>query len=74
MTAREMFEKKGFECIEKNDVIIYRKKYNGNIVTEIKFAKYLKAVFVSGIRHTVMLDCELLKAIEKQYKELGWIK
>lgn len=74
MTAREMFEKKGFEFIETNDMIIYRKKYMNHIVVEIKFAKYLKAVFVSGIRHAVMLDCELLKAIEKQYKELGWIR
>lgn len=72
MTAREMFEQKDFECGESRGFIVYQKKYKDTVVMELIFDKYIKAVFVSGCKHAVMLDCELLKAINRQCKELGW--
>lgn len=76
MTAKEMFEKEGFIYARDNIFIIYDKKHEDNkdiTVMKIIFHKGLKNVFVSGIRRSVMLDIECMKAINQQLKELGWL-
>lgn len=74
MTSQEMFEKQGYNVFEATQV-------NGK-PTKIRYSKANSDTFsiafyvrerniVTGRNN--MIDAELLKAIAKQAKELGWL-
>jgi hypothetical protein len=73
MSAKEMFEKLGYEQFIKNDVIYYHKTthipkaYGGTIIYHINFILKDKELFASK-----NLDYKELQAINKQIEELGW--
>lgn len=64
MTAREMFEELGWEQDKNNcNIIEYCKGFRS-----IVFLKYNKEVIPS-----CHLTMDLLKSVNKQCKELGWL-
>ena len=73
MSAKEMFEKLGYEQKIKDDVIYYFKSINvpkkfGHIyIYNINFILKDKELFTSK-----NLDYKELQAINKQIEELGW--
>ena len=71
MTAREMFADLDYKLvINDEEHIIY--VYIDNSDLDICFHKKYKCV--SGTpTYDYFLDVELLKAVTKQFKELGWI-
>ena len=76
MSAKEMFEKLGYEyneCYFEEDLdeIYYRKK--GKYTPQIKFSLNHKCVTVyrEGNKSSAF-DIKLLQAINKQIEELGW--
>lgn len=85
MTAKEMFEKLGYEDITdsryKDLMIVY--KNSGNVYYEISFMKDYKCFEINPYviwgdtvlqHYFVRLDTKLLQAINKQVEELGWNK
>lgn len=83
MTAKEMFEKLGYECIEDEDhfieYIITWDDWHGKGVLEIVFDYDIKEIqFLCYIkdkekeRVDITLNIEELQAINKQVEELGW--
>lgn len=72
MTAKEMFEKLGYEYEESYDkkLIDYYKKYKG-LDLEILFNKDAQKF---SMTYVVEVNIELLQAINKQVEELGWNK
>lgn len=71
MTAKEMFEKLGYEQIYNTiNYIIY--DYEENF--EIKFYRPHKLIEIVGKEPYNTLDMEELQAINKQIEELGWNK
>lgn len=75
MSAKEMFEKLGYEYKEDDSFITYE---NDKLVKYvIVFSKEYMCVEITpsfnGNNHTfVRISEKLLKAINQQYKELGW--
>lgn len=75
MTAREMFEKLGYRRSTDIDMIKYSKKLDDTF--------YRIGVIFDLLEKEIVLDnngyeayiitCALLKAINKQCEELGWI-
>ncbi len=78
MSAKEMFEKLGYELVfENKEVLRYRKKHLDvefwkvyELVTGEKRKKFIKVSTVYDKPYLISLD--LLQAINKQIEELGW--
>ena len=68
MRAKEMFEKLGFEEIKLVNCIVYE---NTNDDVEIDFEFATKEFHLCGIYY---ISLGLLKAINKQVEELGWLE
>jgi hypothetical protein len=69
-SAKEMFEKLGYEREFKNNVIYYFKKIRipkRNIIYSINFIIDDKQIFINK-----NIEIEELQAINKQVEELGW--
>lgn len=70
MTAKEMFEKLGFKKVEpRNKVLTQIEFYSENYNEYIEFSKDYKEYYVENLG----IDMNILKAIIKQCKELGWL-
>lgn len=70
LTAREMFEKLGYNQLIKPNVIYYQKRVDipkNYMIFSINFVINLKEVSIGK-----NLNVEELKAINKQIEELGW--
>lgn len=69
MSAKEMFEKLGYEYrIDEHKFIIYEHKYK---IKEIRFDEMFKVFIICGSN---IINNEELKAINKQTEELRWNK
>lgn len=76
MTAKEMFEKLGYETDlywQKDHTIEYIKRkeddfFGTSVVSSIIFNKKLKMIKLNGI-----IDIKDIQAINKQIEELGWL-
>lgn len=74
MTAQEMFEKLGFEEICHDDrEIIYFMHINDVKVREVEFDLQNKTFYCMCSDIVMEVDMELLKSINQQCKELGWL-
>lgn len=74
MTAREMFEELGYKRSADIDVIAYRKKIDGTFhYFEVTFDLLEKEITLDDGYEAYIITYSLLKAINKQCKELGWI-
>ena len=74
MTAEEMFKNLGYKKVDRYGYITYEQENDEYCPVVIEFDD--DATFIAYRRYTkeaVYLSCEELKAIVKQYKELGWI-
>lgn len=75
MTAREMFEELGYQRNEENEKIIYLIGIKGSFYyQEIIFNLLQKVIVIDGNFLEVAIETNLLKAINKQANELGWIE
>lgn len=75
MTARQMFEKLGYQRNVENEKIIYIIETKGSFYyQEIIFNLLQKVIVIDGNFLEVAIETNLLKAIDKQAKELGWIE
>ena len=85
MSAKEMFEELGFKKVDGYTGIMYIKETFENFELIGKMAKRIfvhfvdnkvnvSKIFFIGARTDVGIDMELLKAINKQCEELGWLK
>ena len=81
MSAKEMFEKLGYECErDDNNWLIYNKKAVVDYkITFVKRGDYnnqecveIKPTINGQPHYFVRLDIDLLQAINKQVEELGW--
>ena len=72
MTAQEIFEELNYKLIIDNEreIRFVKKKWNDVIVI---FSKSQKKYTVISSGSGAMIDMPLLKAINQQCKELGWI-
>lgn len=68
MTAKEMFEALGFKIYEEKQHIQYERNREDDIAI-ISFIIEIKNVYIN-LRY---LSSDLLKAINQQCKELGWL-
>lgn len=74
MNAREMFKALGYKRNEENEKIIYLIETKGSFYyQEIIFNLLQKVIVIDGNFLEVAIETNLLKAIDKQAKELGWI-
>ena len=74
MTAREMFEKLGYQRNVENEKIIYLIETKGSFYyQEIIFNLVKKIIVIDGNFLEVAIESNLLKAINEQAKELGWM-
>lgn len=74
MTAQEMFEKLGYQRNVENEKIIYLIETKGSFYyQEIIFNLVQKVIVIDGNFLEVAIENNLLKAINKQCEELGWI-
>ena len=74
MTAKEMFEELGYQRNEENEKIIYLIETKGSFYyQEIIFNLVQKVIVIDGNFLEVAIESDLLKAINKQTEELGWI-
>lgn len=74
MTAKEMFEELGYQRNEENEKIIYLIETKGSFYyQEIIFNLVQKVIVIDGNFLEVAIESDLLKAINKQAEELGWI-
>ena len=74
MTAREMFEELGYQRNEEKEKIIYLIETKGSFYyQEIIFNLVQKVIVIDGNFLEVAIESDLLKAINKQAEELGWI-
>lgn len=71
MTAQEMFKKLGYEKIECNSLINWCKVNVPNDM--ITFYLEDKDFSCEYYRHANVIDMPLLKAINQQCKDLGWL-
>lgn len=68
MTAQEMFDKLGWEKTKESlYIIVYEKGFR--TISFLQHSEYEYAVSSSG-----HISIEMLKAINKQCQELGWIE
>ena len=75
MNAREMFEKIGYRRSTDIDVIKYSKKSDDTFYwIEVMFDLLEKEIVLDNNGYEAyIITCGLLKAINKQCEELGWI-
>lgn len=74
MTAREMFEELGYQRNAENEKIIYIIETKDSFYyQEIIFNLVKKIIVIDGNFLEVAIENTLLKAINKQCEELGWI-
>ncbi len=74
MTAQEMFKELGYQRNEENEKIIYLIETKGSFYyQEIIFNLLQKIIVIDGNFLEVAIENNLLKAINEQAKELGWI-
>lgn len=74
MNAREMFEELGYQRNAENEKIIYIIETKGSFYyQEIIFNLVKKIIVIDGNFLEVAIENTLLKAINKQCEELGWI-
>ena len=74
MNAREIFKALGYKRNEENEKIIYLIETKGSFYyQEIIFNLLQKVIVIDGDFLEVAIETNLLKAIDKQAKELGWI-
>ena len=75
MKAREMFEKLGYRRSTDIDVIKYSKKLDDTFYwIEVMFDLLEKEIVLDDNGYEAyIITCALLKAINKQCQELGWI-
>lgn len=75
MTAREMFEKLGYTRNLDSKKIIYAKELKGMFrYLEITFDLTEKEVELYDDHEAYTINNALLKAIQQQLKELGWLE
>lgn len=75
MNARKMFEELGYQRNEEKEKIIYLIETKGSFYyQEIIFNLLQKVIVIDGNFLEVAIENNLLKAINKQAKELGWIE
>lgn len=75
MTAREMFEKLGYTRNLDSKKIIYAKELKGMFrYVEITFNLTEKEVELYDDYEAYTINKALLKAIQQQLKELGWLE
>ena len=75
MNAREMFEELGYQRNEEEEKIIYLIETKGSFYyQEIIFNLLQKVIVIDGNFLEVAIENNLLKAINKQAKELGWFE
>ena len=74
MNAEEMFEELWYKRSEENEKIIYLIETKGSFYyQEIIFNLLKKVIVIDGNFIEVAIETNLLKAINKQAEELGWI-
>lgn len=74
MTARDMFKKLWYQRDVENEKIIYIIETKGSFYyQEIIFNLVKKIIVIDGNFLEVAIENNLLKAINKQCEELGWI-
>lgn len=75
MNAKEMFEKLGYRISTHIDVIKYSKKLDDTFYwIEVMFDLLEKEIVLDDNGYEAyIITCALLKAINKQCEELGWI-
>lgn len=75
ITAREMFKKIGYRRSTDIDVIKYSKKLDDTFYwIEVMFDLLEKEIVLDDNGYEAyIITCALLKAINKQCEELGWI-
>lgn len=75
MSAKEMFEAIGYQRNVENKKIIFLIETKGSFYyQEIIFNLLQKVIVINGNFLEVAIETNLLKAIDKQEKELGWIQ
>ena len=72
MNAREMFEEQRYKRNEENEKITYLQKF-GSGYFKITFDLSKKEIAIDTNMENVIED-DLLQAINKQCKELGWLE
>ncbi len=74
MSAKDMFEELGYQRNVENEKIIYLIETKGSFYyQEIIFNLLQKLIVIDGDVLEVAIENNLLKAINKQAEELGWI-
>ena len=74
MNAEEMFEELGYQRNAENEKIIYLIETKGSFYyQEIIFNLVKKVIVIDGNFLEVAIESNLLKAINEQAKELGWM-
>lgn len=74
MNAEQMFEELGYQRNVENEKIIYLIETKGSFYyQEIIFNLLKKVIVIDGNFLEVAIESDLLKAINKQAEELGWI-
>lgn len=78
MTAKEMFEELEFKQVETHifELIryVYEDKYDKELNLVVSFTETEKVELSLGEEVGVAIDVPLLKAINKQCEELGWLE
>lgn len=74
MNAEQMFEELGYQRNAEKEKIIYLIETKGSFYyQEIIFNLLQKVIVIDGNFLEVAIERDLLKAINKQCEELGWI-
>lgn len=74
MNAKQMFEELGYQRNAEKEKIIYLIETKGSFYyQEIVFNLLQKVIVIDGNFLEVAIERDLLKAINKQCEELGWI-
>lgn len=74
MTAQEMFEKLGYGKTFHDDYEIVYSAYNGSFKeAEIEFDLEEQTFYCTSFDAISIVDMSVLKAINQQVKELGWL-
>lgn len=71
--AEKMFEELGFEQETFYDLIYYERTVRENTVILITFNTRLKKFYCDEDDESLGIDIPLLKAINQQCRELGWL-
>nr|DAW12980.1 MAG TPA: MqsA [Caudoviricetes sp.] len=75
MNAEQIFEELGYQRNVENEKIIYLIETKGSFYyQEIIFNLVQKVIVIDGNFLEVAIENDLLKAINKQAKELGWLE